>query len=711
MLGALSAVIHPALLPAANTAENELRDKTLVVWAQPANLTQRGGSALTIDDLGSHFDGIVFGEILAGRWMPGSDFYRRTQQEQTTWPAETTPPDAWVQVAITYAGQQVTVYRNARQYAAYTMENPPQSFGPQSAVVIGMRHLDQGDHAHFAGRIQDARIYDRALTASEIGALKADDAAGPAPWAWWTFDDADAADRMGRFAEARLVGGATIEDGALVLDGKSACFVAGRTDETLQQAAVAATPPASLPGVPAARELRAHLLQDRFRAGYHFVIPEGRAMPFDPNGAVYWKGRYHLFYIFQDARGHNWGHVSSTDLFHWRHHPTGLVAGMFSGNCFINQDGRPTMCYHQVGQGNAMAVALDDDLNEWQKLDRNPITPPTEPGDPFHEKYQSWDPYGWVEDGSYYAIFGGKHPAVARAPTLAGEWRYVGDLLANAADGVPIDEDVSCADFFTLGNTRMLLCISHALGCRYYLGDWRDEQFHPRFHEKMSWADNSFFAPESLLDDRGRRIMWAWVFDGPGFQTRAASGWSGTMSLPRVLSLDEAGRLRMNPPREVEELRYNPRSAGPRSVEADGEVPLPGVQGDSLELAVEMRAPDAARFGVKVGCSPGGEEQTLIYYDASTRKLCIDTRRSSLTEGPKSIEAGPFSLADNETLRLRVFVDRSVVEVFANDGRQAVMRRVYPSRTDSLGVTLFSDGGPARATRIEAWDMMPANPY
>ena len=40
-------------------------------------------------------------------------------------------------------------------------------------------------------------------------------------------------------------------------------------------------------------------------------------MPFDPNGAIFWKGRYHLFYIFQDARGHNWGHVSSTDLFHW----------------------------------------------------------------------------------------------------------------------------------------------------------------------------------------------------------------------------------------------------------------------------------------------------------------------------------------------------------------------------------------------------------
>ena len=140
-------------------------------------------------------------------------------------------------------------------------------------------------------------------------------------------------------------------------------------------------------------------------------------MPFDPNGAIFWKGRYHLFYIFQDERGHNWGHVSSTDLFHWRHHPTGLVSGMFSGNCFINREGRPTMCYHQVDQGNAMAVAVDDDLNEWKKLESNPITPRTTPGDPHHDKYRSWYPYGWLEGDTYYAIFGGEHAAIARAPS------------------------------------------------------------------------------------------------------------------------------------------------------------------------------------------------------------------------------------------------------------------------------------------------------
>ena len=184
-----------------------------------------------------------------------------------------------------------------------------------------------------------------------------------------------------------------------------------------------------------ARSTRERILSDPARPAYHFVMPEGVAMPFDPNGAIYWKGRYHLFYIFQDTRlgkrSDHWGHMSSTDLFHWRHHPTGLLEGMYSGNCFINKDGVPTICYHQVGQGNAVAVAvaLDDDLNEWKKLDSNPITPKTREGDEHHEKYRSWDPFGWLEGDTYYAIFGGKRPGIAKSPTLEGEWKYVGICL------------------------------------------------------------------------------------------------------------------------------------------------------------------------------------------------------------------------------------------------------------------------------------------
>src|SRR5437870_13879282 len=101
-----------------------------------------------------------------------------------------------------------------------------------------------------------------------------------------------------------------------------------------------------------ARSLREKLLRDPYRAGYHFVIPEDYAMPFDPNGAIYWKGRYHLFYIFQDRGVHKFGHVSSLDMVHWRHHPPALFPtpdspekGIYSGNCFVNKKGEATMVY------------------------------------------------------------------------------------------------------------------------------------------------------------------------------------------------------------------------------------------------------------------------------------------------------------------------------------------------------------------------------
>ena len=463
-----------------------------------------------------------------------------------------------------------------------------------------------------------------------------------------------------------------------------------------------------------ARRVRERALADPARPGYHFVMPEGVAMPFDPNGAIHWKGRYHLFYIFQDTRlgkrSDHWGHVSSTDLFHWRHHPTGLIEGMYSGNCFLNQDGVPTLCYHQAGEGNAIAVAQDDNLDTWRKLPSNPITPKTRPGDPHHGRYRSWDPFGWREGGAYYAIFGGGRPAVAKAPRLEGEWRYVGDLFAHGVEGVSLDEDVSCPELFRLGDKDVLLCISHRLGCRYYVGEWRGEQFHPERHERMSWVDNGFFAPESLVDDKGRRIMWAWIMDEPEFGARSSHGWSGTLSLPRALSLGDDGRLRMSVPEEIERLRYDAARREPFSLAADEEIALENIAGDSLELLVEMESAGAAAYGVKVLAAPDGGEETSIFYHARERRLKVDTRKAGPKDAPGALEAAPFELQAGEPLRLRIFVDRSVVEAFAGD-RQAVARRVYPARPDSVGVRVFARGGGARVRALRAWRIAPSNPF
>jgi len=182
------------------------------------------------------------------------------------------------------------------------------------------------------------------------------------------------------------------------------------------------------------------------------------------------------------------------------------------------------------------------------------------------------------------------------------------------------------------------------------------------------------------------------------------------MSLPRVLTLGEDGMLRMDVPKEIENLRYNPRVKKNITIKTDTEQTVEGIAGNSIELSIEMASKNAQQFGVKVCCSADNSEETLIYYDSVDKKLKIDTTKSSLKEGPKSIEAGPFELQEREPLQLRVFVDKSVVEVFAN-GRQAVMRRIYPTRADSVNVVLFSKGGQVQVESLQAWDIMPSNPY
>ncbi len=462
------------------------------------------------------------------------------------------------------------------------------------------------------------------------------------------------------------------------------------------------------------REHRESLLQDKFRPTYHFNTPEGYASPFDPNGAIFWKGKYHLFYIFQDTRSgeksDHWGHVSSIDLLHWRHHPTHLLQGMYSGNCFINEEGVPTMCYHQVNLGNSLAIALDDNLDHWEKLSSNPITPHTEKGDKHHNKYRSWDPFGWYDGEFYYSIFGGERPAIAKSQKMEGPWKYVGDLFAHELEGVSINEDVSCAELFKLGNKHILLCISHRLGCRYYVGEWKNEQFYPEFHSEMSWIDNMFFAPESLTSGDGRRIMWAWILDYRDFGEKAKTQWSGTLSLPRVLTLNDQGTLDIDVVKEIENLRYQPFELSPFIIKENSEIDIEGLSGNNFELIVEFKKTDAKEFGVKICNSPDGDETTMVFYDTTEKKLKVDSTKSSSGRSSGSVESAPLELGSTEGLKLRIFVDKSIIEVFANS-RQAIARHIFPENENSTGVKVFSKNADTLITKFESWQIAPSNPY
>jgi sucrose-6-phosphate hydrolase SacC (GH32 family) len=647
-------------------------DKTLVSWVCLANTPQQGGSALTIQS-GDRFDGIVFGERAVGKWMAGSEMYARTQADQQANPVEKADNKTLVQMAVAYQGNRITIYRNGEPCASYEANNIDLIGAKDTIAVFGLRHQGTGSGNNLKGSIDDARIYDRALTADEIRQLEPNKESSIKPYAWWTFEKGMETDRMGRFPVNNLDGGAIIEGGRLILTPNGELIAAAKKlADMVETPAMPANPPANW-------------------LTYHLAHPgPGVAGPGDPNCAFYWKGRYHLHYIYNN-NGIKFAHVSSKDMVRWTWHPTTLTPkftghGMYSGTGFITKDGRPAIIYHGEGSGrNQLAFALDDQLEQWTK----PVAiMPKEPSGE-DSKVRQWDPDCWLNGDTYYGISGGGPSHLMKSKDLK-DWVNLGLLMHDdmpATLGVNKGEDVSCANMFKLGNKWMLLCISHNLGCRYYLGDFKDEKYLPDFHAMMNWQGWDFFAPESVLTPDGRRVMWSWC-NLPGVQ-------SGIQSLPRELSLPEDGVLRIKPLRELETLRAAETIESDITVKGDSTHLFKKIAGDTIELNLTIEPGSAREFGVNVFCAANG----------TGFPITIQTGNGKLAIGKI---AAPFELKPGEALNLRVFLDKGMVEVFAND-RQAVVY-MQPHNADDVGVSLFSKSGDIAVKNVRSWKMKSIYP-
>lgn len=683
---------------AAPAANFPMVDKTLIAWVVPANVAQRGGSVLTMEDTAARFDAIVFGELAPARWMAGSDFHRRTLRAQEALPAETATGTNLVQMAIVYRGPEVIVYRNGSEYSRHAITQP-QVFDDDTFVLMGPRHRGQGQF--FAGEVEDARIYASALDIGQITALRPNVEGLFKPWAWWSFDDSAAAERTGRLSHVQLTGGAEVRAGRLVLNGAGATLIASRRPMAVGQGPTKALT-------------------------YHLMHPGGESLPGDPNAAFYLNGTYHLHYIlahpWKGRTSFSFVHVTSPDLLHWSWQPTKLQPaltghGMFSGTGFLTKEGRPAAIYHGESSGrNQIAVAVDDKLSAWEKP--YPVEVVNADGTP--AKMNHWDPDCFLMGDTYYAISGGENPPLLKSKDLK-RWTHVGPFLQKDLPDVARGEDVSCPNFFRIGNKWMLLCISHDLGCRYYLGDWdaQAEQFVPEQHGRMNWRREGqslfsreswrvdFFAPESVLTPDGRRVMWAWCATVDRNDGRMSG--KTIQSLPRELSLAADGKLRIRPLRELETLRHDAVSFGPvevdkvaRSLLADRSPAgkkIAELDSDAMEIRVTVDRAQAERkiFGFTLFADGKGGGLPVLFRP-ETHAL-----RVGATEAP-------FSVADlpaGEDVELRIFVDRYLVEVFVNN-RQAMLAAYadYDGRADLVA---FSVGAPTTLKKVELWKVKPTN--
>jgi sucrose-6-phosphate hydrolase SacC (GH32 family) len=322
------------------------------------------------------------------------------------------------------------------------------------------------------------------------------------------------------------------------------------------------------------------------------------------------------------------------------------------------------------------------------------------------------DPDCFLVGDTYYAYSAWGDVLLCKSTDLKN-WTYVGPFMKHDMPDVAIGEDLSCANFYPFCGKWMLLCISHTIGCRYYLGEWdaAAEQFVPEIHGRMNWRRpgqsvtnpcyRDFFAPESVLTPDGRRVMWAWLTTlHPEIDKKTVE------SLPRELSLGEDGTLRIHPLRELESLRYDAVTRNDVEVDPSAEkaAPIAELDGDSFEIriTVDRREAERRRFGVHLFA--GDECEGLpVLVRPETGTLCIGDAEA------------PFAVADlpeGEDVDLRIFVDKYLVEVFAN-GRQAVLNACMDYR--DMGKALkpyrfrFRDGCLTKIRKVEIWKLKPTN--
>lgn len=460
---------------------------------------------------------------------------------------------------------------------------------------------------------------------------------------------------------------------------------------------------------------RQRLAFDLHRPQYHFLPPSNWMN--DPNGVIQWKGQYHLFYQYNPTGplwgNIHWGHAVSPDLIHWNDLPVALAptpggadeAGCFSGCAVVA--GSPTLIYtgtrgerYEI-QTQCVATSQDD-LLTWEKYPSNPVL--ADVPEEARQTRDFRDPFVWKEGDLWYMALGSRIEDVGGAVFLyrssdLHRWEYLNPLMIGdiKRNGVIWE----CPNFFKLGDQWVLIISSHTGTStdivRYFVGTYENFHFTPNHEGVLEYGH--LYAPLTMLDDQNRRILFGWLREARSTDDQRRAGWSGVQSIPREVKLDAAGRLTTQPVAALEALRGKQHTITP-SASSNTRVDIDSL---ALDIEAEFKPGESGSCGLSLSYLPSGSERTEIVYDASTqhlmiRKISPETSDAIMTH----IREVPHALAAGESLKLRVLVDGSVIELIAN-GRTGVTSRVYPAETEGISVQVT--GQTASLVSLNLWEM------
>lgn len=475
---------------------------------------------------------------------------------------------------------------------------------------------------------------------------------------------------------------------------------------------------------------QSQMAADPQRPQYH-LLPPANWMN-DPNGPIYWKRQYHMFYQYNPDGAFwgdmHWGHAVSPDMVHWKHIPVALsptpggpdADGCFSGTAVV-QDGRVAMLYtgvrsvpasdatnkgdpHSFRESQCLAYSSDADLRSWTKLPDPVIAAP--PADLAITGFR--DPAPWTNGEDWLMAVGSGFPDRGGAVLLykskdLHHWEYLHPLVVSNTPGNgtgnPVDSgDMwECPDFFPLGNKHVLIYSTQGKSF-WKTGNFDLDTltFHP---EKSGLVDTGpVYAAKSQLDSSGNRILWGWVQETRPADEYRAAGWACLMSLPRILSLGNDGQLRMDVAPQLHQLRR-----------AEQRLATLGSEGRRLKQLNQMKIEGACgeiSCSVRTGSAPFS---LLLYGDGETSGgsgSCLSLRFDPTDPAQIKVDDYAIPIAPHTAVELNIYVDSSVIELIVNHSAVHTKRFYYPG-TAAPSIRLKWSGSARNVESLSLWQLSP----
>lgn len=369
----------------------------------------------------------------------------------------------------------------------------------------------------------------------------------------------------------------------------------------------------------------------------------------------------------------------------------------------VDDGGVPTAVYTGV-HPEVQCIATSKDMLTWQKPPENPVIAAPPPG---LQVTGFRDPYVWRSRDWWYAVVGSGIKEVGGTILLyrskdLRRWEYLEPALVGKKEET--GEMWECPNLFPLGRKWVLWTSPVPLRrVIHFVGTFRKHRFTPEYQGEMDLG-GGFYAPQGFRDAKGRHILFGWLWETRSERMSVEAGWAGVQSLPRQVTLSREGRLLFQPVAELRRLRRDHYRLKAQTLRPGEETPVGGLVGDRWELIVEMCPQDAEQCGIRL-YHTGDEGQVTSIFFRSERQMVIDrTYSSRYEEATRDVRSALLALREEELSRLHLYVDRSVIELYAN-GHLCLTSRVYPQGMGSYQPRLFAEGGTVRLRRVEGWTL------